>query len=287
MAGDGAGRRRRRTRSTRGRCSSSRRAPRSPGASSSRPARSACGAAQAALAIEACCDDSAHQQIPPVRALGNEYVARPLPQPLRRASRSRPPWRIIGAVDGTTLTYEPARAGARRRRSASARSRVRRDRPLRREEPGRGPPLLHVRAHDGRRPYDPSTNDPSANPDGRGDAEFVNVVPPARVPRRRYVFFTDPTYPETNLVVVRVKGPKGFSDVNLDCAGALTGWLPVGTSGTYEYTRIDLVPATSSRRATATTAATRSRARARSASRCGAGARRRRARCSRASTRST
>jgi len=76
--------------------------------------------------------------------------------------------------------------------------------------------------------------------DGRGDAEFVNVIPPDEF-LSSYVFFTDPTYPETDLVVVRTKGPKGFDDVTLDCAGALTGWLPVGTSGNYEYTRFDLV----------------------------------------------
>ena len=30
----------------------------------------------------------------------------------------------------------------------------------------------------------------------------------------------------------------GFDDVTLDCAGALTGWQPVGK---YEYTRVDLM----------------------------------------------
>ena len=76
--------------------------------------------------------------------------------------------------------------------------------------------------------------------DCRGDPEFVNVVPPAQY-LPSYVFFTDPTYPETNLVVVRAKGPSGFADVNLDCAGNLTGWMPVGGGGQYEITRIDLV----------------------------------------------
>src|SRR5262249_50296506 len=88
--------------------------------------------------------------------------------------------------------------------------------------------------------YDPQNMNMSQPADGRGDAEFVNVVPPGEF-MEKYVFFADPTYPETNLVVVRVKGPKGFSDVKLDCAGALGGGQPVGTSGKYEYTRIDLV----------------------------------------------
>ncbi len=88
--------------------------------------------------------------------------------------------------------------------------------------------------------FDPQTSDPNASADGRGDPEFVNVIPPAEF-LESYVFFTDPTYPETNLVVVRVKGPKGFRDVTLDCAGPLGGWQPVGASGRFEYTRFDLV----------------------------------------------
>jgi hypothetical protein len=76
---------------------------------------------------------------------------------------------------------------------------------------------------------------------GRGDPEFVNVVPPAQY-LPRYTFFTDPTYPETNLVVVRMRDAKSgqMPDIALDCAGRLSGWQPVGTTGTYEMTRVDL-----------------------------------------------
>ena len=77
--------------------------------------------------------------------------------------------------------------------------------------------------------------------DCRGDPEFVNVIPPAQY-LGKYVFFTDPTYPETDLVLVRQNtSGQGFQDVTLDCAGVLTGWTPIGNAGTYEYTRIDLV----------------------------------------------
>jgi IgGFc binding protein len=31
-----------------------------------------------------------------------------------------------------------------------------------------------------------------------------------------------------------------FPTVNLDCAGTLTGWQPVGTKGKYQFTRLDL-----------------------------------------------
>jgi hypothetical protein len=58
------------------------------------------------------------------------------------------------------------------------------------------------------------------------------------------VFFTDPTYATTNLVVTRVKTASGFNDVTVDCAGPLTGWQPLGTSEQFEFTNVDLVRAT-------------------------------------------
>ncbi|GMV14612.1 MAG: IgGFc-binding protein [Polyangiaceae bacterium] len=148
---------------------------------------------------------------------------------------------MVGAVDGTTLTWEPAPpAGAP---SSLAQGQV-----AQFSAPG---PFV-VRSQDDHHPfymsahmtgaglYDPQQQNPSAKADGRGDAEFVNVIPPGEY-LDRYVFFTDPTYPETNLVIVRVKDQNGFEDVTLDCAGVLTGWKPVGTSGSFEYTYFDLV----------------------------------------------
>jgi hypothetical protein len=75
------------------------------------------------------------------------------------------------------------------------------------------------------------------NAGGEGDPEWVNVVPTEQY-MNSYTFFTDPTYPETNLVLVRRPGPHGFADVNLDCLGTVTGWQPLGP---YEFTRVDLV----------------------------------------------
>jgi hypothetical protein len=189
------------------------------------------------LAIQACCDDTAHQQIPPVRALGNEYAL------VRYRNRypqhdETPPWRLVGAVDGTVLTWEPSTpTGAPTSLSLGQVAQF----------SGAGPYIVssqdaqhpfYVSAHmTGGGVYDPN---PNGNGDGRGDAEFVNVIPPAEY-MDKYVFFTDPTYSETDLVLVRARGPSGFADVTLDCAGTLTGWQPVGSSGKFEYTRIDLV----------------------------------------------
>ena len=75
-----------------------------------------------------------------------------------------------------------------------------------------------------------------------GDEEFVNATSPAQF-LSRYVFFTDPSFATTNLVFVRKKGPAGYADVTLDCAGALEGWTPIGFGGSYEMTNVDLVRA--------------------------------------------
>jgi hypothetical protein len=72
-----------------------------------------------------------------------------------------------------------------------------------------------------------------------GDPEFVNVVPPAQW-LRSYLFLTDPTYATTHLVFVRQKAKDTtFKDVTLDCTGTLKGWMPVGSSGQFEFTRLD------------------------------------------------
>jgi hypothetical protein len=195
-----------------------------------------------ALSITSCCDDSAHQQIPPVRALGSEYVG------VRYRNRyagteEYPPWRLIGAADGTVLTWEPsAPSGAPTTLSLGQVSEFATNGPfVVTSQDGSHP--FYMSAHmTGAAEFDPSQKKGSSGalPDGRGDAEFVNVIPPDEY-LDSYVFFTDPTYPETDLVIVRTKGPSGFEDVKLDCAGTLGGFMPIGSSGKYEYTRFDLV----------------------------------------------
>ncbi|HEY6039027.1 MAG TPA: IgGFc-binding protein, partial [Kofleriaceae bacterium] len=72
-----------------------------------------------------------------------------------------------------------------------------------------------------------------------GDEEYVNILPPAQW-LSSYVFFTDPTYTTTNLVITRKGGTAGFQDVTVDCLGVISGWQPVGTNGDYEITNVDL-----------------------------------------------
>ena len=174
--------------------------------------------------------DSAEQMLPPVRALGSEYVA------VRYRSRSSVmeevvPWRLVGVVDGTQLTWEPAPPpGAPMTLAAMQLAEF--------DAPG---PFV-VRSQDAAHPFYVASYMTGGQPfDGTGDPEFVGVVPPAQY-LPRYTFFTDPTYPETNLVVVRTIDPQtgAMPDVTLDCAGLLGGWQPVGTSGLYQFTRVDL-----------------------------------------------
>ncbi len=181
--------------------------------------------------VQAC--DGMHQQLPPVRALGSEYTA------VRH--RDRYPgvdeaaiWRFHGAVDGTTLTYDPPQPGAPTTLAS-------------------GQNVLFetsatfvVRSQDADHPfylgqYMTGCTKYWTGTDCRGDPEFVNVIPPAQF-RSSYVFFTDPTYPTSHLVFTRRKAGDGtFKEVNLACAGNLTGWQPVGSTGDFEYTRFDIV----------------------------------------------
>lgn len=215
--------------------------------------------------------DSAEQMIPPVRALGSEYVA------VRYSNRhpetgvdESPPWRLVGVVTGTQVTFDPPRSaigfnGTRNGvafdpsvNGVVASFELDASDLVEFTDPG---PFV-VTSQDSNHPFffasymtggkcNGALNDagacvPSTSDfQGFGDPEFIVVVPPAQY-LPRYTFFTDPTYPETNLVVVRVRDAATgqWPDITLDCpvpppagAGVLTGWSPVGTSGNYEMTR--------------------------------------------------
>ena len=172
--------------------------------------------------------DSAHQQIAPVRAMGSRYVA------VRYKDRvvglpESPPYRLVGVVDGTKLTWTPT-----------------------------APPGVPEKIDLGqiveftpKGDFIVESQDPShpfylggymtggAGYNGIGDPEWVNIIPPAQY-LDHYVLFTDPTYPETSLVVIRspsrVDG--SFADVELGCKGKLDGWQKLGD---HEFTRVDLV----------------------------------------------
>lgn len=176
--------------------------------------------------------DTAHQQIAPVRALGSRYaMVRHKNRAAAMGKEETPPWRLVGAVADTVLTWKPA--------------------------PPAGAPLTlksgEIAMFEGAGPYEVSSQDgdhpfyvgqymtgSATFGAHEGDPEWVNVVPVEQY-LDSYVFFADPTYSETSLVVVRSKSPvtDQFEPVNLDCAGPIAGWQALGDA--LEYTRVDLV----------------------------------------------
>jgi hypothetical protein len=172
--------------------------------------------------------DHGEQMVPPVKALGSEYVAvmyRP------RVAGDAATWHLIGAVDGTTFTYSSSVGGPATIDAGQVADFVT-DQPFVVTSQDAMHPFLLFTLMSG------SQWSQLSDKGGYGDPDFVLSVPPQQY-ASSYVFFADPTYPETNLVVVRRKNAMmAFDDVTLDCAGVLTGWQPVGG---YEWTRIDLV----------------------------------------------
>lgn len=170
--------------------------------------------------------DGAHQQIPPVKALGHAYAG--VRYRNRTVDEESPPWRLVGTVANTQLTWTPAKPDG-------APDTLARGEVAEFNSPG---PFL-VQSQDADHPfYLAAYMTGGGYYNGVGDPEWVNVVPSEQF-LEKYVFFTDPTYSESHLVITRSKVDGAFADVNLQCAGALAGWQPLGAD--YEYTRIDLV----------------------------------------------
>jgi len=171
--------------------------------------------------------DSAQQQLAPVKALGSEYAA--VRYRGRGGKDESPPWRLVGAVKDTKLTWSPMAP-------LDAPSTL--DLGQVAEFPSTG--QFVVTSQDAEHPfYLGGYMTGSEGFNGEGGPEWVNVIPPSQY-LNHYVLFTDPTYPETSLVVVRTpsKLDEKFADVTLACAGPLAGWQKVGN---YEFTRVDLV----------------------------------------------
>jgi hypothetical protein len=171
--------------------------------------------------ISAC--DHGEQMVPAVSALGHEYVG------VMHQPRVGEPgiWRVIGAVDGTELSWSKGVGGP----TTLARGQS--------VWFSTGDPFV-VTSQDKDHPFllfsYMSGSSWKEGMEGIGDPDFVLGVPPDQF-LDRYVFMTDPTYPETSLVIVRSKVDGKFADVDLDCAGVLEGWQAVGD---YEWMRLQL-----------------------------------------------
>jgi hypothetical protein len=175
--------------------------------------------------------DSAHQLIPPVGALGSEYAVAPSRSRMK-AGEEAMSYRLVGAVDGTQLTFDPPITGAPSAIGFGGVSVFE----------ARGPFI--VKSQDNSHPFLVAQlmGGSGASWLALGDEEYVNVLPPAQF-LSRYIFFTDPSYTDTHLAFVRVKGASGFADVEVACSGKVSGWQSMGSSGNYQYATVPLVTA--------------------------------------------
>ncbi|NUQ72956.1 MAG: IgGFc-binding protein [Polyangiaceae bacterium] len=189
--------------------------------------------------------DSAHQQSLPIGALGSEYVGGNLVTRLASLAPESVLYRLLGVVDGTTLEWDPGPPpGAPTTLAAGQVADFETSN------------LFSIRSQDGDHPfamtqYMPGASDLGSRPGCNamyanncrlGDEEWVFTLPPKQF-LQHYVFFTDPTFATTNLVITRVKDANGFSDVSVECLGKISGWMPVGTGGQFEVAHVDLIRA--------------------------------------------
>ena len=181
--------------------------------------------------------DTLQQQIPPFAQWGTEYAVVPyLPRVTSFSpdAREQVPYSLIGAADGTVLTYEPSRPlDAPETLSSGQVASFMTDQ------------IFIVKSQDSKHPFHANvymTGSTFGSGNGTrttGDPDFVNV-PPSDQFLDRYVFFTDFTFPDTTLTVVRRKTGDDFAPVLLECGGEITGWSPIGTSGKYEFAWVKL-----------------------------------------------
>jgi IgGFc binding protein len=182
--------------------------------------------------VDAC--DSENKQIPPLSAWGHEYAVVPT---LNRwswrsrgseAERDPSVIRVVGAVDGTKLVYEPRQPeGAPETLDSGQLARFFASEPF------------VVRSQDSGHPFYVATVMTGARGSGTqlGDPETAISIPTDQW-LDSYGFFSDATYVLSALFVTRRKLNGEFRDVTLDCAGALTGWRRITED--YEWTYAEL-----------------------------------------------
>jgi IgGFc binding protein len=184
---------------------------------------------------------SLHQQIPPISTLGYDFVAAPYRSRFASLEPESIPYRLVAAVDGTKFTYDPAVPGAPDVLNAG--------------QPSDFETTLafHVTSQDAAHPFVveqlmsvcvendlPTNGCYTSGTCCLGSSEWVAFPSPAQF-LSSYLIYAEVSFATTNLVLTRVRGATGFEDVTLDCAGTLSGWQPVGTSGKYEVTNVDLI----------------------------------------------
>ncbi|MCW5837460.1 MAG: IgGFc-binding protein, partial [Labilithrix sp.] len=172
--------------------------------------------------------DTLQQQIPPFEQWGTEYAVVPFQPRVASFSasvREQVPYTLVGAVDGTTLAYEPSRPrGAPETLAAGESASFITDE------------IFVVKSQDSKHPFHVnvymtgSTYGGGTGARTTGDPDFVNV-PPTDQYLDRYVFFTDFTFPDTTLTVVGRQTAEGVNPGELAGGGEVGSVQPRGPSG--------------------------------------------------------
>lgn len=185
---------------------------------------------------QACCADYGHQQIPSVSVLGWEYVGAPYTTRRKDLMDESIVYRLVGIVDGTTLTFDPPVPGAPSTIDLGGHADFQVRGPFRAASQGKDYPFFVTQFMAGSNLAAGTRSKLNTN---LGDPEQVNLLPPQQF-LSKYVFYTDSTYGNTSLAVTRVKSASGFKDVTVDCIGPVTGWRAAGGDGMYEVANVDL-----------------------------------------------
>jgi hypothetical protein len=181
--------------------------------------------------------DRVHAQVLPITSLGTEYPAVPYRNRVAEQEEN-PPWRLVGVVDGTKLEYQPSKP--KNAPDTISQGEVVTFR-FKGTAGGEAPYPFVVRSQDKDHPfYFWAYMTGGAAYAGVGDPEWVPVIATQQY-LNSYLFTTNPTYPDTSLVVVREKVKGELKDVKLGCAGTLAGWQPFVAGSNLEFTRVDLV----------------------------------------------
>ncbi len=189
--------------------------------------------------------ESTHQQNLAVSALGSEYVGAPFATRRSDLAPEAIRYRVVGVVDGTKLVFDPPATGAPATLDRAQVADFVVTGPFRVTSQDASHPFAMAQMMDTANlsvPSRPGATAPSSYGPWLGDEEFVVMLPAAQF-LSRYVFFTDPAYPTTNLVLTRVKTKGSFADVTIDCLGKVSGWTKVGADDRFEVAEVDLVRA--------------------------------------------
>jgi IgGFc binding protein len=177
--------------------------------------------------------DSGQLQLLPVRSWGREHAVVPHLTRLVSGFPEKVFFRVVAAVDGTVLTYDPVKPDeASPTLAAGGSTLFMTDKPFVVTSQDAEHPIAVYAYMTGSQFDEMRLSD--------GDPEFTYVVPVEQF-LDRYTLYVEPIYRNSHLVVVRAR-PEGkdFEPVVLDCGGTLEGWQPVGSQGKYEYVHVPL-----------------------------------------------